>query len=109
MDQASASATELFAALLRDNGAATLIGEHSWGAGCGYTNGGVELELTSLKMTLRAPDCARLRASGENERAGLRPDLPLEWASKDRAEKARMALAVVGPGAQASRPTPGSP
>lgn len=109
MDGGSASATELFAALLRDNGAATLVGERSYGAGCGYTNGGVELELESVGMTLRAPDCARLRASGENERAGLVPDLPLDWEEEDRAGKARMALAAAAPTARASRPTPPRP
>lgn len=109
MDQASASATELFAALLHDNGAATLLGERSWGAGCGYTNGGVQLELPAVAMTLRAPDCARLRASGENERAGLAPDLPLAWKEKDRAEKARMALAAAATTERASRPSPPTP
>ena len=109
LDHGSASATELFAALLRDNGAATLVGERSYGAGCGYTNGGVRLELASVGMTLRAPDCARLRASGENERAGLAPDLPLEWEREDRAGRARMALAAAAARAQASRPTPPRP
>ena len=109
MDRGSASATELFAALLRDNGAAMLVGERSVGAGCGYMNGGVQLELESVRMTLRAPDCARLRASGENERAGLAPDLPLDWAREDRAGKARMALAAAAPTARASRPSPPTP
>ncbi|HEU4829470.1 MAG TPA: S41 family peptidase [Gemmatimonadales bacterium] len=104
MDRSSASATELFAALLHDNGAATLIGERSWGAGCGYTNGGVQLELPSVKMTLHAPDCARLRASGENERAGLMPDLPLDWTEENAAERARMALAAAASSARTSRP-----
>ena len=106
MDRGSASATELFAALLRDNDAATLIGERSWGAGCGYTNGGVQLELPSVLMTLHAPDCARLRAGGENERAGLAPDLPLEWKDKDPTERARLALAAAAVTARASRPIP---
>lgn len=109
MDRASASATELFAGLLHDNGAATLMGERSWGAGCGYTNGGVRLELPAVAMTLRAPDCARHRANGENERAGLAPDLPLAWEEKDRAAKARMALAAAEATARASRPSPPTP
>ena len=81
IDRHSASATELFAALLRDNGAATVLGERSYGAGCGYTNGGVTLDLPSLALTLRAPDCARFRASGENERAGITPDLAVDPSS----------------------------
>ena len=102
MDRSSASATELFASLLRDNGAATLIGERSWGAGCGYTYGGVSFELSSVRMTLRAPDCARLRLTGENERAGLAPDLPLDWAEQDGTGRARMALSTAMTTAQAS-------
>ena len=109
IDRGSASATELFAALLRDNGAATLVGEQSYGAGCGYTNGGIRLELESVRMTLRAPDCARLRASGENERAGIVPDLPLGWERQDPAGRARMALAAAAAGAHASRPIPPGP
>ena len=102
MDRGSASATELFASLLRDNGAAALIGERSWGAGCGYTYGGVRFELSSVRMTLRAPDCARLRLTGENERAGLAPDLPLDWAEQDGTGRARMALSTAMTTAQAS-------
>ena len=102
MDRSSASATELFASLLRDNGAAVLMGERSWGAGCGYTYGGVKLELSSVKMTLRAPDCARLRLTGENERAGLAPDLPLDWGEENGTGRARMALSTAMTRAQAS-------
>lgn len=83
MDGASASATEQFAALLKDNGVATLIGSRSMGAGCGYTYGGIRLELEAIGLTLRAPDCARLRASGENERSGVSPDLPVEWEARE--------------------------
>ena len=35
IDRDTASASELFAALLRDNDAATLIGETTHGSGCG--------------------------------------------------------------------------
>jgi C-terminal processing protease CtpA/Prc len=35
------SAAEYFAAILKDNKAATIIGELTGGAGCGSTNGGI--------------------------------------------------------------------
>lgn len=102
MDHGSASATEQFAALLRDNNAATIMGERSYGAGCGYTNGGVRLELASVQMTLRAPDCARLRASGENERAGIEPDVPLAWKEAGARERAALVLEAAAAPPQAS-------
>ena len=77
--------------------------ERTFGAGCGYMNGGVELELPAAGLTLRAPDCARLRASGENERAGIAPDIPVALAGLDAAERARRVLAAAAPAAQASR------
>ena len=44
-DRGSASATEALVAMLKDNGAATVIGERTYGAGCGYTDGGLPLTL----------------------------------------------------------------
>jgi hypothetical protein len=92
MDGGSASATEQFAALLVDNGAARVAGERSMGAGCGYTYGGIQLELEALRLTLRAPDCVRFRASGENERAGMAPDLPIALSRLDGVERAAAVL-----------------
>jgi C-terminal processing protease CtpA/Prc len=93
VDRRSASATEQFASLLSDNGAATIIGERTYGAGCGYTNGGVRTRLTHTGLTLRAPDCARFRASGANEAEGIVPDVAAGWSDgdggKERAEKVR--------------------
>ena len=93
IDRGSASATEQFAALLRDNEAAVVLGEPSYGAGCGYTNGGIELELPRAGLVLRAPDCARLRKSGQNERAGIAPDIAVPWAGTNGADRA---MAVLG-------------
>lgn len=62
------------------------------GAGCGYTYGGIELELEALRLTLRAPDCVRFRASGENERAGMEPDLPIALSRLDGVERAAAVL-----------------
>lgn len=96
VDRRTASASEYFAAMLRDNGAARIIGERTYGAGCGYTNGGIPVTLPHSGLRLRMPDCLRLRADGTNEVAGITPDVPVEWTDEDddaaRAVKARAAL-----------------
>ena len=96
VDRRSASATEQFAALLSDNGAATIIGERTYGVGCGYTSGGLRVVLPNTGLTLEAPDCVRYRASGANEAEGIVPDVPAGWEDGDggeeRAAKVRMQL-----------------
>lgn len=85
-DRRSASASEEFAARLRDNGAARIIGERSYGAGCGYSNGGTRLELEALGLLIRAPDCQRLRMDGRNETEGIAPDVDAGWTEEDSPE-----------------------
>jgi hypothetical protein len=96
-DHRSASASEEFAARLRDNEAARLVGARSFGAGCGYISGGTRLELEALGLLVRAPDCQRLRRDGSNETEGLPADVEAGWEAEDtpalRAEKALRALA----------------
>jgi len=82
-DGRSASASEEFAARLRDNGAAQIIGARSYGAGCGYTDGGTRLELEALGLLIRAPDCQRLRMDGSNETEGIAPDVDARWSEAD--------------------------
>lgn len=82
-DHRSASASEEFAARLRDNDAALLVGERSFGAGCGYINGGTRLELEALGLLVRTPDCQRLRRDGSNETEGLPADVEAGWTSDD--------------------------
>jgi Peptidase family S41 len=77
------SAAEYFAALLQDNKAATIIGELTGGAGCGYTNGGISTVLKNSKAEVRMPDCVRLRADGTNEVNGVTPDILVPWARRD--------------------------
>lgn len=79
VDGGTASAAELFAATLRDNSRATIIGTTTFGAGCGYTNGGIAIRLARSEATLRVPDCVRLRADGSNEVDGIAPDIPVSW------------------------------
>ncbi|HEY8212004.1 MAG TPA: S41 family peptidase, partial [Myxococcaceae bacterium] len=74
MNRNTASAAELFAAILRDNGAATLVGERSLGAGCGYIDGANRIQLRHSGLKLRAPNCVRFRRDGANEVDGIAPD-----------------------------------
>jgi C-terminal processing protease CtpA/Prc len=75
VDGGTGSAAELFAATLKDNGRATIIGAHTVGSGCGYTNGGIPLTLKHSGVEVKFPDCVRLRADGSNEVAGIAPDV----------------------------------
>jgi hypothetical protein len=76
-DRGSASATEDFIAWLHQNKAATLIGEKTLGAGCGYVNDGGRVRLARAGIEVRMPNCARFLADGTNEIEGQQPDVPL--------------------------------
>jgi len=79
VDRDTWSSAEYLAALLQDNHAATIIGETTGGAGCGYTNGGIATELKNSHAAVKMPDCVRLRADGSNEIDGIIPDLVVLW------------------------------
>ena len=80
MDEGSASAAEHFASILKDNGAATLIGEPTYGAGCGWMSSGEQtVTLSGTGAELYMPDCVWVRADGENEVAGVEPDILVPW------------------------------
>jgi hypothetical protein len=95
VDRGTASAAEYFAATLRDNGAATIAGEKTFGSGCGYTNGGLRLTLPNSGLRAHMPDCVRYRKDGSNEVEGVTPDLKV-WEKDDsravRLEKLLRAL-----------------
>jgi hypothetical protein len=95
VDARTASASEMFAAMLQDNKAAIIVGETTLGIGCGYTNGGLGLVLPNSKLRVSMPDCVRYRKDGTNEAAGIKPDF-LIWTKADgkpeRAEKFLKAL-----------------
>lgn len=83
VDRGTASSAEYFAAMLRDNRAAAVIGEPTVGAGCGYTNGGIPTVLKNSGARVKIPDCVRLRADGSNEVAGITPDVLIPWRRND--------------------------
>jgi len=80
VDRETWSAAEYFAALLQDNQAATVVGELTGGAGCGYTDGGIPTKLKNSGARLKMPDCVRFRADGSNEVNGITPDVLVPWA-----------------------------
>jgi C-terminal processing protease CtpA/Prc len=81
------SAAEEFAAVLQDNRAALIVGVPTGGAGCGHTDGGTPTTLSHSHGVLKLPDCARLRASGDNEAAGVQPDLLIGLRRNDGANR----------------------
>lgn len=90
VDRRTASAAEGFAAILRDNGAAVVMGERTYGAGCGYTDGGIQHVLPHTGLDVKLPDCVRARRNGMNEVEGVAPDVPLAWEGAGELERARL-------------------
>lgn len=95
VDRRSASATEEFAAWLRDNDRATLIGERTLGAGCGYANGGRAVQMEAAPLFVMMPNCARFTRDGMNEIEGLAPDREVRWEDMGAEELGRL-LASLG-------------
>jgi len=75
MDGGTASASEDFVVALKDGGVAQLIGQRTYGAGCGFTDGGIGFTLPNSGLRVEMPDCARIRRNGINEVAGIEPDV----------------------------------
>lgn len=95
VDRRTASASEYVAALLRDNDAARVLGEPTDGSGCGYTSGGIHVDLPGLGARVLLPDCVRYRRDGTSESEGIQPDVAVPWAEDDdAATRARKALAA---------------
>jgi Peptidase family S41 len=98
VDRSTASDAEQFVAMLRDAGAARVAGQRTMGVGCGYTNGGLRLELSHTALVVRVPDCVRYRADGTSEAEGVTPDVPVPWADGDDGPtRARKVLAALAP------------
>lgn len=90
IDGNTASASEDFVAWMKDNGAGTLVGARTYGAGCGYVDGGTRTRLRAIPRDVRMPNCARFLQDGTNEIEGIAPDVALPM---DKPEEAAAALA----------------
>lgn len=99
VDEGSASATELFAAMLQDAHAALVLGAPTLGAGCGWTMGQYAASriLAHSRARVMIPDCARLRADGTNELDGIQPDLLVGLRRTDTPRQRAMRIASVLP------------
>ena len=78
-DRRSASATEEFITWLKDNGRAVIAGERTFGAGCGYIDGGSAIPLNAARLHIMMPNCSRYTGEGINEIEGIAPDVPIDW------------------------------
>ena len=92
VNSGTASASEQLVSRLQMAGRGVLLGQRTLGAGCGYTNGGLDVVLTRSRLRVRIPDCVRYLASGENEVAGIAPDVAL--AATDASTPAFLAEAL---------------
>jgi peptidase S41-like protein len=96
VDRETASAAEDFAATLADNHAAIIAGEPTYGAGCGFTAGGIETTLQRSGAVVRMPDCIRLRVDGSNEVDGVTPSALVPWRLRDTPkQRASRAMPVI--------------
>jgi C-terminal processing protease CtpA/Prc len=91
-DGGTASAAEDFIVWLHGSGAATLIGQRTLGAGCGYVDGGAATRLQSAPIGVRMPNCARYLSDGTNEIEGIAPDIELPLNADDFASALQRAL-----------------
>lgn len=82
VDNRSASATESFAVWLSASRKATLVGQTTAGAGCGFINGGAAVQLKSIPFHIMMPNCSRFGLDGINEIEGLTPDIIIDWQSE---------------------------
>jgi C-terminal processing protease CtpA/Prc len=106
VDGDTASAAELFTAMLQDAGRARVIGAPSFGSGCGWMLPRRPVTLPHSGGRLLMPDCARFRRDGRNELDGVQPDflvgLRTYDSARQRAERLRPKLdeavaALLGP------------
>ncbi len=96
-DNETWSAAEEFAAMLRDNDAAVLLGARTGGAGCGHTWGGTPTTLKHSGAVLEVPDCVRFRKDGSNEVRGVIPDVVTGVRASDGAKfRAALTAAKLG-------------
>lgn len=78
-DRRSASATEEFASWLKDNDRAIIAGQRTFGAGCGYVDGGSAIRLRAANLHIMVPNCSRYTLEGINEIEGIAPNVTIDW------------------------------
>ena len=79
VDKRSASAAEDFAYWLAGSGVARLVGERTFGAGCGYMDGGWAYQFRAIDGHVMMPNCSRYTANGINQIEGLTPEVAFDW------------------------------
>ncbi len=90
------SSAEMFSAVVQDNHLGKTVGAATGGDGCGFMAGDRPKQLAHSRLRLRMPDCARLRADGRDEVAGIAPDLPvLATEGEDARQRTRRLLEAV--------------
>jgi C-terminal processing protease CtpA/Prc len=82
-DRGTASASEDLVAWLQQNKVASILGERTMGAGCGYVDGGTRTQLRNSPFDVMMPNCARFLDDGTNEIEGLAPDIALPMHADD--------------------------
>jgi hypothetical protein len=102
VDEGSASASEELAAELQDARAAVILGSPTLGAGCGHSTAAGPIPLKNSGGFLSLPDCARLRADGSNEIAGVEPDILIGFRKLDSAGRKAKRLEIKLPEAVAA-------
>jgi hypothetical protein len=77
VDNKTTSSAEMFAATMKDNGIAKIVGRQTGGAGCGFMGEVAPLVLPNSHLRFRVPNCVRLRKDDSDEVAGIAPDLKI--------------------------------
>jgi hypothetical protein len=97
VDGSTASASEQMVVWLKESRAATILGERTSGAGCGYVDGGAPAHLERMGVTVLMPNCARFTSDGVNELEGIVPDVALSLSEGRAAERlGRLTAALEG-------------
>jgi len=105
VDGGTASASEDMVVWLRESHAATIIGERTYGAGCGYVRGGAPARLESIGWMVLLPNCARYTSDGINEVEGIDPDVRLSLTEGSAPERLERLVRVLRHPARASGPS----
>jgi hypothetical protein len=79
VDRRTASASEELVTWLKDNRRAAIAGERTYGAGCGYVDGGSAIALKAAPLHIMVPNCSRYTSEGINEIEGISPTVSVDW------------------------------